>query len=266
MALKKITDHAEQAIARLPQQFQGKKSIEFLIRALCRPWQDLEGAAYAVLIGRLIDTAIGDQLTGIGAIVGQPRGGVTDDDLYRRYVRARVAVTVSKGTYADILAVTRLVLGDADIDIIISDGGVASVLVTLGPYGVDPAVAAILIEYLRETVAAGVRIQLTHSAAPDDHTWSPGSVTTTDGVAYTGAPLKVHSTYGFHPSGSILIDPGGTWPVVRTYTGLTPTSFVGLALPRVYWFGTTILQYDENTGMGDTSNPLIGGDFASVLE
>lgn len=273
MSLAKITDHAIQALARMPYQTKGRENMEFLISTLCGPMQDLEDAAYDVLLGYLIDNSVGAQLTTLGGLVKQPRNGVTDDDLYRRYVRAKAAVLNSSGTYPDIIAVCLLVLGDSDVTITLQNSTAATVLVDLGSVtGVTAAVADILIGYLRKTVVATVRLLLTYSLGPDDESLQVGTVAN---ISVSGPAVKpigtttfqMVSTFGLYPSGSILIDPGLASQEVCTYTSIDATNIYGISpTTAAHAWLSEILQYDEDTGMGDTADALVGGGYASVLE
>lgn len=269
MSLEQITDHAVAALARLPYQMQGRPNMVFLIETLCGPIQDLEDAAYGVLLGFLIDTAVGTQLDTLGDIVAQPRDGVTDDDLYRRYVRAKVAVLNSKGTYPDIIAVIELVLGEATTTITLQNSAAATVLVDLGTTtGTTAAVAEILIGFLRKTVSATVRLLLTYSESDDAETFSTGELVILSGAHSIGATTLTMATAIALPlTGSLVLSPGLAAQETVTYTGVVDTSVTGVsALTNNHLTGAEVLQYDEDTGLGDTADALVGGDFAGVLE
>lgn len=157
MSVELITDHVAQAIDRLPQQFKQKVNIEALLTALVTPVQTLENALYALLTERDVNSAIGQQLDDIGAIVGEARQGRLDDD-YRRFVRARISTNKSKGTAADVLTVARLIIDDEDATLHLQWSGTASVVLAIEDVVSDPDVMDILISFLRNVVAAGVRI------------------------------------------------------------------------------------------------------------
>jgi hypothetical protein len=188
-------------------------------------------------------------------------------------VRAKVAVLNSSGTYPDIIAVCLLVLGEGTTTITLQNSAAATVLVDLGTVsGTTAAVADILIGYLRKTVSATVRLLLTYSLVADDETLSTGGVTN---IAPSGGITKpigtttllVNDASDFQDSGSILIDPGLASQEVCTYTSKDATNFYGMsATTAAHIWLAEILQYDEDTGMGDTADALVGGDFASVLE
>ena len=64
--------------------------------------QDLEDSSFEVLLNRWIDTAVGVQLDGVGAIVGEAREGRGDDE-YRLAIKARIQINFSEATPEDIL-------------------------------------------------------------------------------------------------------------------------------------------------------------------
>lgn len=92
-----MLDYASIAIARLTGQFQNSPKLQALMAAIVGPLTTLETDADAVIAERWINTAIGAQLDGCGAIVGEARQG-RDDDAYRVAIKFRVFVNISKGT------------------------------------------------------------------------------------------------------------------------------------------------------------------------
>ena len=76
-------DHAGIAWSHWLGQFQGKRRIEALVKALLKPANGLQGALRAMYEERWLDTAGGQQLDGIGEIVGLPR--VIDEAIYVQF-------------------------------------------------------------------------------------------------------------------------------------------------------------------------------------
>lgn len=109
MAIVPITNHVQQALALLAQQFHGNVQIEAIVRAIVRRVQDFEDLAIAVVNGFDLDTAIGAQLDLIGVIVGEPRQGREDEE-YRLHIRARIRLNVGSGTGPDIIDIVALML------------------------------------------------------------------------------------------------------------------------------------------------------------
>lgn len=106
----KITNHIEQALERLLEQYKGKIRIEGLISALVEQIQDLEDVVFDLPEDLTIETASGIQLDLIGTIVVQDRLGFSDD-VYKALLRAKIGENVSTSTPEDIIDVTKLLTG-----------------------------------------------------------------------------------------------------------------------------------------------------------
>lgn len=107
MAISAVTDHVSRGLSRLIEQYKGKPRLEAYVRSFLKEVQTLSDAAWVVLVSRLIDDAVGEQLTVLGRLVGQ--GRVADDDeRFRVIVRARIAVNRSHGHIDDIIVVAKL--------------------------------------------------------------------------------------------------------------------------------------------------------------
>lgn len=193
MPLTKITDHAEQGEALLLAQFREKPRLKALLFSYLRRVQELEDAAFDLLIARLIDSATGNLLTVIGKIVGQSNEGSWDDDTYRLFITARIRVNQSNGHGDDVIDVLRLVeaaafsLREYYPATMFADYATAT--------AADPA---ILIDLARGAKAAGVRLQLLygdHDVGVDGFSLCAG---TTDVVSTTeGSALTDESTGGY---------------------------------------------------------------------
>lgn len=86
-----------QALARATSQFQASPKVLALLEAVVGPLDDVKATTDSLKTERWIDTAIGKQLDGCGAIVGELRKGRGDDE-YRAAIRFRVFVNISQGT------------------------------------------------------------------------------------------------------------------------------------------------------------------------
>lgn len=128
-----------------------------LLTALVAPAQDLENVIQQFLANRFVDTAVGAQLDIIGAIVGEDRNGLIDND-YRRYIRAKIAVNNSNGVFEDLLTIAFLVIYDASATYIATDVGTATVVLRVGNITLTDALGNILATFLQKAVSAGVRI------------------------------------------------------------------------------------------------------------
>lgn len=104
MSLQHVTDHADVAASQLTEQFRNKTRIV----SLCKSWvaqaQALEDQAYTLQVQRAIATATGANLDVLGALVGQPREGRTDQH-YRLWIEGRVLVNKSRGKTPQLIAI-----------------------------------------------------------------------------------------------------------------------------------------------------------------
>jgi hypothetical protein len=100
------TDHLDRGKALLLAQFKGKQNVEALLGAGLAQVQELEDAIYGMLIGRWLPNAVGAQLDILGKIVGQQRGG-RSDETYRLWIAARAMVNRSSGLPEQIYDIVR---------------------------------------------------------------------------------------------------------------------------------------------------------------
>lgn len=185
---QKITDHVAQATERLTQQFKTKAKIVSFLGACVEPVQRLENALWQLLTERSIDTAIGVQLDDIGSKVGQPRLGFSDTD-YRRLIKARIAANRSAGLVSDLIKISVAVVNDVAATIDIDQQGVAAVVVTIEGVIISETTASILIDFLRDSVAAGVRVLLEYPTALGTDVFRfLGGTPVSDGFADAGTP------------------------------------------------------------------------------
>lgn len=109
------TDRASEAIGRLIDQFKGRANVEALVRALVNQSQAVEGAAFDVVTETLLATAEGEQLDGLGQIVGVERGGRSDSD-YRVRIGAKILQNNASGTIAELVQLA-VVLGATTVEL-----------------------------------------------------------------------------------------------------------------------------------------------------
>lgn len=163
----KIDNHVSEAITRLPQQFKGKPKIEGLIEAVTSPVQDVEDALWQLLTERTVYTAYGTTLDAVGALVGQERGGLEDED-YQRYILARIATNRSNGRFKDLITITRLILNDSSAEVTIVPQYPASVVVRISGIVVSSAVVDALVRFLTKAVLGGVRLIVEATTIAED--------------------------------------------------------------------------------------------------
>lgn len=163
-------NHVANALARLPHQYRGNGTVETntqkLVRVLLSPAPVLEQAMQDVLLRRSVDTAVGVQLDVLGKLVGRQRGGIADDEVYRRFVRAQIAANRSNGLIDDILAIARLVVNDDSAGFAFKNQGVAAYALEVSGVALPHAIAAVLISLLLRATEVGTRPILEYSTAP----------------------------------------------------------------------------------------------------
>lgn len=115
MPIQPVLDHEDEGVALLISQFR-KPNVEILLRALLSQVQGLENAA-VTLLDRAIDNLSGYRLDVAGRIVGRERLGMTDD-VYRVWIKGKIAANRSSGLTEQILALVVLVFGDVDTTLI----------------------------------------------------------------------------------------------------------------------------------------------------
>lgn len=155
-------DYIERALSRLPHQYRGpdkahETNTQKVIRVLLCPVPDLATAMIAVLTQRNVDNAVGAQLDAIGKRVGRLRQGVTDDDIYRRYIRAQITANRSDGIIKDILDVAGLVIDDDDATFTMHNYGTAAYLLIVGGIAVPLDIASVLVALVTKATSGGVR-------------------------------------------------------------------------------------------------------------
>jgi hypothetical protein len=188
MPLTKITDHVEQGLALLLSQYKDKPRLAALLSSYLRRVQELEDAIWDVLVKRLIDNAVDEQLRMIGRIVGQANEGGWDDDTYRIFIKGRIRANQSNGHGDDVIDVLNLVEA---ADFVLSEVYPAAMYVDFAtPTIADPL---ILMELARRAKGGGVRLQLLygdHDVGIDAFSFCAGTTelaSTTEGFALSDA-------------------------------------------------------------------------------
>jgi hypothetical protein len=130
------------------------------LAALVSPLQDLETLWHQMR--EMLDprTSVGVWLDVLGKLVGRPREGVADDEIYRRLIFAQIVVNKSCGTTDELILVAELVVFDDDAEYVVDNTGVAALVLRVEDIELDWTVAETLIKLLRRAVRGGVRIIL----------------------------------------------------------------------------------------------------------
>lgn len=131
-----------------------------ILRILLKPLNTFERAAQQMATMRFVNNATGETLTMLGKLVGQRRDGVVDDELYRRYVRTRIAVNASDGIPEEMYTITKLVVTEDGAEFVLDNQGTAAFVMRIVGAETDWEVAEVLIGFLRKAVDGGVRVIL----------------------------------------------------------------------------------------------------------
>jgi hypothetical protein len=139
-----ITDHADVAISRLPQQYKDASAKypafwqaepasgwEGLLQSFISPAQGFETIANQMLNERSLTTSEGVNLDRIGQIVGQDRQGL-DDASYLGTIGAQIAENNSDGTANELLAIAEALLADDFISVEIKEMFPAKAVIDIG--------------------------------------------------------------------------------------------------------------------------------------
>jgi hypothetical protein len=109
MAVPTRIQHEREALDRLISQYQDRPRIAAWIGSYARMWQGAEDALWDIIASRLLASATGVHLNLLGQLVGQPRQGQTDD-VYRVFIRGRIAVNRSRGRGNNVIRVAKALL------------------------------------------------------------------------------------------------------------------------------------------------------------
>jgi hypothetical protein len=163
-------DHVATALARLPEQFKNKETIQKLVEIFIGPFVSLEAAFQQLLTERSIDTAIGVQLDVIGILVGERNRNGEIDALYRRRIKARVRTNRSSGLIEEYITITNMIVADENAYIRLERQNHLTLWVRVEDVAISHEVAAILIAFLKDATPGGMRVILQYDTA-DPSSW-----------------------------------------------------------------------------------------------
>lgn len=161
----KISDHQDQAEARLGGQYKSKPRIRGLIRSMGRETQELEDALFQYLDARKIRSATGAQLDDLGLLVGAERQGFTDD-FYRILIFVKIAENFSEGQPDPLINAFKLMTNAQRVQYI-NHGGANLSLISDGQLAIGVS-ATFVRQQLERLLAAGVSIDTLTMADPDE--------------------------------------------------------------------------------------------------
>jgi len=251
-----LADHVALAISRLPEQLKSKTNVTALLTVLATPAQSLEQALYDLATKRSVYTATGATLDALGALIDQPRNGLGDSD-YQRYILARVSTNESDGTAEDLITIAKLILNDAADTVTVQNIGAAAAIVRITGDATTDTIAGILIAFLREAIAGGVKVTL--EAAPDVDT----ALFFTDLMSFLAGShaigtttLNVDLTTNWPSSGSVTIEPGTGNSEVVTYAAISGGKFLNCSpTTKLHASGSQVQSTAPlGRGLGDSTD------------
>jgi len=154
------TQHVEEGLVLLLEQYKNKEKLEALLTAFLAPFQDLETLSFDIYNNFLLDNAVGEQLDFLGATVKEGRRE-RNDDVYRLYIKARIAVNRSNGRVPELLNILRIVSADSDT-YWLRELPRASMILHVQQQTTN-AQAIIFDDLIRQAKSAGVNLQTTWS-------------------------------------------------------------------------------------------------------
>jgi hypothetical protein len=159
MGYSKKTTHAVEGLAKLISQFQGQPVLEAVLRIYLDKIQELEDAFSDLLSETTIDNSVGVHLENIGAIVGEPKNG-RSDELYRLAIKARIRLNKSAGTIEDIIAIA-IAVANADVSIEMTEYFPAAFIARIVE-PIDPAVTDVyrIADFINSARGGGIATHL----------------------------------------------------------------------------------------------------------
>ena len=185
-------NHITDGTSKVISQYQGKP--KFLLRLACYLNQIQHAEDQLALIHEAFrpDTAVGFRLEWLGKKVGQPRVGASDD-IYRLFIKARIAANRSQGKIADEEKIAGLLM----VDWSYWELPLAITLETSDALTLEQATATW--QLLQRAAPAGVPVHLVIGDTDPDFSFSaviegldtPGGWDTTDGDSDAGYLARV---------------------------------------------------------------------------
>lgn len=163
------TEIVENGLALLLGQYADSDKMKAWFSTYLEQLQDIENAMQEVLTLRALATAFGQQLDGLGAIIGQPRLGNTDAR-YRVLLAARIAINKSSGTINELIKIARLIHNDEAAAVVFTEYYPASAELFLNETLFEPA---FFYQMLLDTARpAGVRLFFKYIAGDSDNAFT----------------------------------------------------------------------------------------------
>lgn len=157
MALAQITDLAARAASRVLSQYRSKTRFMALLNGINGLSQQVEDALWAIVGQLQTATAQGVWLEYLGNLVGEARAGA-DDVSYRLFIDGRILANRSQGTVEDLIGVIKKVTAVSAFSVI--RYAPASLEITVANFAMVEPIRTRLMQLLRATRAAGVRLMV----------------------------------------------------------------------------------------------------------
>ncbi len=182
-AFSHIETHEADAVDLLVSQYKGKANMEALASIIGAAAQSVEDAALLLVTERTLSSAVGAQLEGIGALVGEAREGRTDE-VYRVFIRGRIKVNLSSGTCPQLQEIFDLLYSALGGNTVLLEEWYPCALGVQAHGATDEAIAQALANLLAEARAGGARGLFFWSPAADASTLTCGTYaeSTSDGL------------------------------------------------------------------------------------
>lgn len=165
--IPKITDHVDQALAKLSTRYKPWPIFRAWVASHVKPLQDLEDAAHPIGSAFDLDTADLARLQVLAKIVGQ--SVLSDAEQLRAAIRVRILVNRSNGRLPEIARICALLFGQTEI----RELSPPRLLI----YPADPVSAPAVLQasLLRESKAGGVGLTLITGDVDTDLTYADGA-------------------------------------------------------------------------------------------
>lgn len=220
---------------------------EKLLTVIGEELQRLRDAVQNTALGRDIDQAFGQTLTLLGKNVAQQRGAITDDDVFRTLVRARIGANISQATIPEITRVIIMALQCEPTAVYIAEAFHDHAHMWEDSIGRDESFVIGTEELsLGDEEDCGCR--LIRFMFGGEGFGEPASVRVRVDWEAVNPPISVEQFLWF------------VWRIVAA--GVKPVVYT----ERTFEVGDLPLEQDDNTGLGSTLDPNIGGRLSGWYE
>lgn len=246
-------DLAEEGVSLLPEVYQQPR-IQALLLVAGRRWQLLEDSLRTLEEGWRLDEAEGAQLDGLGELLLEERGALTDEE-YRLRLRARIHLLRGSATPDEVLGLMLLLQPQLTHRVVEYYPATAEVFTTGGPLPL-PAVHSQLLQLAKP---AGVRLVLRYQETEDADAFRFDS--DVPGLGFSGRGTVVDAFEWDVNVG------GGNAPTASLIGTLVPTSSFSAVVEVVDPSPDYTISYYFSFEDGMTAryaNMFPGGDVAPV--